>query len=78
MSKFPSLLGQRFTVNGIQANVGSKDIVLSSSGWVMITNREEQQKLRFLARSNLCRLSFLIVRPLLCAYRSPFEIFLKR
>ena len=39
MSKFPSLLGQRFTVNGIQANVGSKDIVLSSSGWVMITNR---------------------------------------
>jgi len=41
MLKFPSLLGKEFSVTGVSERIGSKDIVLSSCGWVMVSSRRE-------------------------------------
>ena len=43
MRRFPTLLGKQVKLTGINEKVGSKDIGLSSAGWVMITPRWEQE-----------------------------------
>lgn len=48
MRLFPPLRGQEVTVTGAGPKEGARDIVLSSSGWVMVTGRHDQI-CRFLA-----------------------------
>ena len=43
MRSFPSLLGKEVRLTGVSDKVGSKDIVLSSAGWVMVTPKRDEE-----------------------------------
>ena len=43
MREFPKLLGKEITTKGKLFNIGCKDIVLSSAGWVMVTAKRSEQ-----------------------------------
>ena len=48
MKEFPGLQGTEVEVLGVSENQGSKDIVLSSAGWVMVSPRRNET-CRFIA-----------------------------